>query len=223
MIRFFCGLCYSFAWRLASNISSQAGRKFSFFWSPAILLAALEKFANNPELKCEAMQIIPNWKQILITSFTVVLAFLFFFPNPADASIRTTEEDNGTTLYKSFHQLQDSQQQSWQVVLFKKEREDDSEGKLKLRLVGYPGQVKIAHPKPLVVEANRAAWQAEDLFAEGSPSPNVGQYDLGKIIYQLSQDNNTLLKIPEANRNQRTLKVPGVIILEWKIVAGNNN
>ncbi|MFB6276736.1 MAG: DUF3122 domain-containing protein [Halothece sp.] len=168
------------------------------------------------------MKIIPNWKQLFVLTLTVILAFLFFFPNPADASIRKTEEDDGTTLYKSFHKLQDDQQQSWQVVLFKREKEDEREGKLKLRLVGFPGQVEIAHPKPLAIETNRAAWQAKDLFAEKSPASNVGQYNLGPIIDQLSPEDNLLLKIPAVNDETINLKVPGVIILEWKIVAGNN-
>lgn len=167
------------------------------------------------------MKIIPTWKQLFVLTFTLVLVFLLFLPNPVDASIRKTEE-NGTTLYKSFHKLQDSQQQSWQVVLFKQETEEDKERNLKLRLVGFPGRVEIAHPKPLVVETNRSAWQAEDLFAEEAPALNVGQYNFSKIISQLSSEDNLLLNIPVINDQTITLKVPGVIILEWKVVAGNN-
>jgi len=73
-----------------------------------------------------------------------------------------------------------------------------------------------------VIENRLQAWQAEDLFAEESPAPNVGQYNVTQIISQLSQEDDVLLKIPETNDETINLTVPGVIILEWKIVAGEN-
>lgn len=167
------------------------------------------------------MNILSNWKKLFLITFTVTLAIFLFFPNSAEASIRKTEEADGQILYQSRHQLQDNQQQSWQVVLFKREK-GETETDVKLRLVGFPGKVEVAHPEPLVIETDRAAWQAQDLFAEESPAPNVGQYRLGEIIYDLSPEDRIVLKIPERTREEITLKVPGVIILEWKIVAGEN-
>jgi hypothetical protein len=171
--------------------------------------------------KKQMIKLLPNWKQLFLLTLTVVLAILFFFPNHAEASIRKTEEADGQILYQSRHQLQDTQQESWQVVLFKREKEE-SASDIKLRLVGFPGKVEIAHPQPLVIENRLQAWQAEDLFAEESPAPNVGQYNVTQIISQLSQEDDVLLKIPETNDETINLTVPGVIILEWKIVAGEN-
>lgn len=165
------------------------------------------------------MKPLNSWQQFFLLSLTFILSFVLFFPNSAEASIRKTEEPDGQILYQSRHQLQDSEQQSWQIVLFKKEKED-AEGEVKLRLVGFPGKVEIAHPAPLVLEIDRKTWQAEDLFAEKSPAPNVGQYRVGEIIKQLSPQEKVLLKIPEVEGKNTLLKVPGVIVLEWKIVAG---
>jgi len=167
------------------------------------------------------IKILPSWKQLLLLTFTLVLSLIFLFPNSTEAAIRKTTEADGQILYQSRHQLQDSQQQSWQVVLFKREKQD-KEGDVKLRLVGFPGKAEIAHPKPLILETDRAAWQAQDLFAEKSPTPNVGQYSIGEMISELSPENSLLLKIPQVNGETATLKVPGVIVLEWKIVAGNS-
>lgn len=157
-----------------------------------------------------------NWKQLFVLTLTIALASFLFFPSQGEASIRKTEEADGQILYQSRHQLQDSQQQSWQLVLFKKDS-----GTANLRLVGFPGKVEIAHPEPLIIETDRAAWQAKDLFAEKSPAPNVGQYDVGAIIPELSQQESLILKVPETNGETVTLKVPGVMVLEWKIVVGN--
>ncbi|AFZ43019.1 hypothetical protein PCC7418_0804 [Halothece sp. PCC 7418] len=167
------------------------------------------------------MKIISNWKQLFLLTFTAILAVFLFLPNSAEASVRKTEEADGQILYQSRHQLQDNQQQSWQVVLFKREK-GETETDVKLRLVGFPGKVEVTHPEPLVIETDRAAWQAEDLFAEKSPAPNVGQYNLNNIIPELSPQDSLVLKIPANDYKNLTLKVPGVIILEWKIVAGNN-
>mgnify|MGYP006274727929 CR=1 FL=1 len=167
------------------------------------------------------MNTLSCWKQLFMVSFAALLVGLFFFSNAAEASVRQTQEADGQTLYQSRHQLQDAQQQSWQVVLFKREM-GEQETDVKLRLVGFPGQVNVAHPQPLILETNQSAWQAEDLFAEEAPSPNVGQYNLEEIITQLSPEDNLLLKIPETQGDYITLKVPGVIILEWKIVAGES-
>lgn len=163
-------------------------------------------------------KLIPHQSLFLI-SFTFLFSLFLLFPNFAQAAVRKVEETDGQTLYKSLNQLQDSQKLSWQIVLFKREK-GDTKGKVKLRLVGFPKQTEITHPAPLILETDRAAWQAEDLFAENSPAPNVGQYNLSEIISELSQNENLLLKIPDGKKT--TLKVPGVIILEWKIVAGNN-
>ncbi len=167
------------------------------------------------------MKTLFSWKKLFLFTITLILSLFLFLPNVAEAAVRKTQEPDGQTLYQSRHQLRDYKQQSWQVVLFKREKEDKA-GEVKLRLVGFPGKVEIAHPEPLILETDRAAWQAPDLFPEKSPAPNVGQYDLGTIIFELSQNNDLLLKIPEVNQEEIILKVPGVIVLEWKIVAGKN-
>jgi hypothetical protein len=159
-------------------------------------------------------------KFLILFTLILVLVIPTLAPATAHAEIRKTEQADGQILYQSRHRLQDQEGQSWQVVLFKREQEN-TENPLKLRLVGFPGRAKVAHPQPLVLESKRQAWQAQDLFATESPAPNVGQYNLGEVISQLSQQNNLLLKIPQTNGEETILKVPGVIILEWKIVAGN--
>jgi hypothetical protein len=71
---------------------------------------------------------------------------LLALPAPALAQLHAHPDENGTPVVRSLESLRDLDYQSWQVVAY---REGPPGGPLKLRIVGYPGKVRLDHPTAL--------------------------------------------------------------------------
>ena len=93
---------------------------------------------------------------ILISFFFIVTAFIA--PISAFAEVAETEL-NGELLLASSEFLRDLDYETWQLVSYKYPNED---GKLLLRVIGYPGSLRIDHPLSLRVESGRKEWFLED-------------------------------------------------------------
>ncbi len=159
-------------------------------------------------------------KLVLIVTI-VLLIFLGldnFNTQPALAAIRQMEEAPGQILIQSRHTLQDEKGDSWQVVLFKRSKADGS-SIINLRLVDFPGKADFAHPQPLQISTARGdLFAAEDMFAQKSPAPNVGQFDVREILSQLPISKLNLSLQMKGDRSIN-LSIPAEVVLEWKSVA----
>ena len=134
---------------------------------------------------------------------------------PARAEIRKQQETPEQVLYQSRHRLRDNGGNSWQLVLFKRVKSGEL-AEINLRLVGFPGGAEFVHVRPLKIKDGDKIWQAEDVFAEESPAPNVGQYNIKPILSQLST--NRLIELELPLEKGRTLKVPPAVVLEWQSI-----
>lgn len=135
------------------------------------------------------------------------------------ASISTIEEAPGQMLYQSRHSWRDRAGHSWQVVLFKRVKAGHI-ASVSLRLVGFPGIAILAHPQPLLITTKTGeVFTSPDLFAEQSPAPNVGQYDLSDVLLKLPRTGRVLLHIPLIDNESITLRLPPSAVLEWQTIA----
>jgi hypothetical protein len=72
---------------------------------------------------------------------------------PAGAMIHAHPDPmTATGVVRSLQSLRDLDYRSWQVVAY---RDGDVGGPLRLRIVGYPGRVRLDHHTPLLVSAGR--------------------------------------------------------------------
>ncbi|CAD5920691.1 hypothetical protein PCC9214_00639 [Planktothrix tepida] len=157
-----------------------------------------------------------------ITLFFLILGSNFFIPEPANAAILKQQESPGQMLYQSRHSFRDETGKSWQVVLFKRVK-NEQVNTIDLRLVGFPDQAVFIHPKGLeIITAQGRLFQAEDQFANNAPAPNVGEYNLKKILPQLSSTEQVKLNLPLKDK-QHSLTLPAPIILEWKELINEEN
>lgn len=150
---------------------------------------------------------------------SILLLNLYFFPvKPALAAIRQQQEVPGQILYQSRHRLRDKANNSWQLVLFKRIKNEQVQD-ISLRIVGFPGEAEFDHPQSLTIKTQDKKFQADDLFSEKSPAANVGQYDLKSILSQLSPRGAVYLTFNLKNPPTIDLLVPPEVILEWQTVA----
>ena len=99
-------------------------------------------------------------KTIFTQSFVLsaILISLIFNPLNVNAEIAETEI-NGELLNASSEFLRDLDFETWQLVAY---RSPLYEEKLILRVIGYPGNLRIDHPTSLRVDSGRKEWFLED-------------------------------------------------------------
>lgn len=160
--------------------------------------------------------------KLLFVGVLVLLLFLGwggFTAAPGLAEIRQAEEAPGQMLYQSRHSLPDRAGHSWQVVLFKRVKSGQV-ASVSLRLVGFPGIAEFVHPQPLEIKiGSEKTLTAEDMFAEESPAPNVGQYNIKGVLLQLPTNTRVLLSLPMTGDRSIDLPIPPSIVLEWQAIA----
>lgn len=133
---------------------------------------------------------------------------------PAQALLRQIEEQPGQMLYQSRQSLRDDQGDTWQVVLFKRVKDDQQE--INLRLVGFPDLVSFKHPAPLMISsAQQASLFLPDLLVENSPGENVGQYLVLPAFSELPVAGIWELTLPLTG-GLRLIKVPYFVQQEWQ-------
>ena len=162
-----------------------------------------------------------NHKQIIswLLIAIAILTINFSFPQPAIATIQQQQEAPGQLLYSSRHKLRDRQRNTWQVILFKRVKNNQTQ-EIDLRLVGFPQQFEFAHPGNLtIVVNNKQSFSASDRFIEQSPSPNVGEFDIQEIIANLPLYQSVQLVLPLTAETPVEILLPSPVILEWQGLA----
>merc|ERR1712078_14637 len=81
-------------------------------------------------------------------------------PDRSWAQVHQHEGDNGVPVVRSLESLRDLDYDSWQAVAY---REGAPGQPVVLRIVGYPGKVRLEHPVSLQVLAGRREWALEDI------------------------------------------------------------
>jgi len=70
-------------------------------------------------------------------------------------------------------------------------------GLLHLRLVGFPSQAELTHPKALrITTGDGKALTAPDVSDQALGLVNVGEYDFLEVMTQLEQDPPLRLSLP---------------------------
>jgi hypothetical protein len=145
----------------------------------------------------------------------LLLLVLLLPAPPALALLHTHPEGNGVAVVRSLESLRDLDDQSWQVVGY---REGPPGGPLRLRIVGYPGKVRLDHPTPLLVRSGAFAWELEDLTlanpqlaADGRSA--AAEFDLAPLLADLSQNRPLRLQLRGVFSE---LVVPPFVVGEWR-------
>ncbi len=139
--------------------------------------------------------------------------------SPAQAAIHTYPETDDQMMYRSRLSLRDDQGLAWQTIVFKRVREGQVLD-FKLRLVGFPGQVAVAHPADVVLrQGMNDVWQATDETEQdgqlNTVVSSVGQYDLFGVMRSLDRSAPMVLDLMLEGGEMRSLVVPPYVVKEW--------
>ena len=146
--------------------------------------------------------------------FAVFLILSFFNPLKVYAEIAETEI-NGELITASSEFLRDLDFETWQLVAYKSPFFED---KLILRVIGYPGNLRIDHPTGLKVQSGRKEWLLEDKTLLNEELVNDGrqaaaEFDLNELIQDI--DKNRPLRLSLSGVFSE-LPVPPFLVKEWR-------
>jgi hypothetical protein len=160
---------------------------------------------------CRMGRLVRRFLGLILTSLLV----LAVGPAPALAQLHAHPDGDGTPVVRSLESLRDLDDQSWQMVAY---REGPPGGPLRLRIVGYPGKVRLDHPTALEVRSGRLLWALEDLTLSsaalaGDTRSAAAEFDLAPLLADLEQNRPLRLRLP---RVFSELVVPPYVVAEWR-------
>ncbi len=146
----------------------------------------------------------------------LVIIPLLVFPVKSYAEVAETEI-NGGLINASSEFLRDLDYETWQLVAYKSPNNDE---KLVLRVIGYPGNLRIDHPLSLDVESGRKKWQLDDItllnteLAEDKRQA-AAEFDLENLLQDISQNRPLRLSLEGVFTE---LPVPPFLVKEWRLL-----
>ena len=137
-------------------------------------------------------------------------------PSKVSAEISETEI-NGEMINASSEFLRDLDYETWQLVAYKSSTND---GRLTLRVIGYPGSLRIDHPLDLNVESGRKQWFLSDKTLSNKILANdkrqaAAEFDLENLIQDISQNRPLRLSLSGVFSE---LPVPPFLVKEWRSI-----
>ena len=151
----------------------------------------------------------------VILPLFILISFVF---NPLKVYAEIVEtEINGELISASNEFLRDLDFETWQLVAYKSPLFED---KLILRVIGYPGNLRIDHPTELRVESGRKQWLLDDKTLLNVELANdrrqaAAEFDLDELIKNL--DKNRPLRLSLSGVFSE-LPVPPFVVKEWRSI-----
>ena len=158
-------------------------------------------------------------KNIFLKGILPLFLLLSFIFNPLKVFAEVAEtEINGELINASSEFLRDLDFETWQLVAYKSPIYED---KLILRVIGYPGNLRIDHPTGLRVESGRKEWFLEDKTLLNQELANdarqaAAEFDLDELIQNI--DKNRPLRLSLSGVFSE-LPVPPFVVKEWRSLS----
>ena len=157
-------------------------------------------------------------------SFFLVIAFLLlyccFFTNVrntyAHSKFNINQDKN--EIKRSLESLQDWDYQTWQIIVYPNPQ---FSGKLILRIVGYPGSLRIDHPTNLIVNSGRKTWGLKDITKKNRAkvetlNDSAAEFDLSPLMTELDKNRPLRLSLPGLIND---LPIPPYLVSEWRTLV----
>ena len=160
------------------------------------------------------MERFRNLFSLIITLIFICCCF-FTFVDKTYADSEVTVGDHSKEIKRSIESLQDLDYQTWQMIVYPRSRDSK---KLILRIVGYPGSLRIDHPKELMVNSGRKTWNLKDITKSNQNkaetlNDSVAEFDMSPFISQLDKNRPLRFRLPGFINE---LPIPPYLVSEWR-------
>ena len=151
-------------------------------------------------------------------SFFLICCCFFTNASNAYAASENTFDLQKKEIKRSLESLRDIDYQTWQIIVYP--RLKVSKG-LTLRIVSYPGSLRIDHPTNLIVNSGRKKWYLKDITNTTKAkfetvNDSFVEFDLSPLISQLDKNRPLRLSLPGLIND---LPIPPYLVREWRILV----
>ncbi len=160
------------------------------------------------------MEGFPNLFRLII-SFLLILCCFFTSVNKCYADSKVTLNNQKKEIKRSLESLKDLDYQTWQIIVYPSSKESKN---LILRIVGYPGSLRIDHPTNLIVTSGRKTWDLKDITKNSqikvkAINDSAAEFDLSTLIADLDKNRPLRLSLPGLIND---LPIPPYLVSEWR-------
>ncbi len=151
----------------------------------------------------------------LIISCVLIFCCFFIHANKSYADSKVTSNNPKKEIKRSLESLQDLDYQTWQIIVYPSFKDAKN---LTLRIVGYPGSLRIDHPTNLIVNSGRKTWDLKDITKSSkirseNLNDSVAEFDLTTLIADLEKNRPLRLILPGLIND---LPIPPYLVSEWR-------
>ena len=118
-------------------------------------------------------------------------------------------------IQRSIESLRDIDYQTWQIVVYPSLKGPNN---FILRIIGYPGSLRIDHPTNLIVNSGRKHWELKDITKIKKAqfetlNASAAEFDLSPLIAELNKNKPLRLSLPGLIND---LTIPPYLVREWR-------
>ena len=167
------------------------------------------------------MEGFKNLFRLLIACF-LICCFLFANANKSYADSKVFLNDQKKEIKRSLESLKDLDYQNWNIIVYPNSNHSN---KLILRIVGYPGSLRIDHPTNLIVNSGRKTWNLKDITKNSKTNvqflnDSAAEFDISPLISDLDKNRPLRLKLPGLINE---LPIPPYLVSEWRSLEKQND
>ena len=164
------------------------------------------------------MEGLRNSFRLIISCLLICCCCFFTSANKSYADSKVTSNDQKKEIKRSLESLKDLDYQTWQIIVYPSSQESKN---LILRIVGYPGSLRIDHPTSLMVNSGRKTWDLKDITKNSknnveSLNDSAAEFDLSTLIAELDKNRPLRLSLPGLIND---LPIPPYLVREWRSLA----
>ncbi len=163
-------------------------------------------------------------KEVFLKGFSLIISLLFVFcffftiPKNTYADSNVNLKDQQREIKRSLESLQDLDYQTWQVIVYPSSKLSKN---LILRIVGYPGSLRIDHPTNLIVSSGRKNWNLKDITKKSKAkletlNDSYAEFDIDPLIADLDKNRPLRLSLPGLIND---LPIPPYLVSEWRTLV----
>ena len=154
----------------------------------------------------------------LIISLLLIFCCFFSSVNEIYADSKVNLNDQKKEIKRSLESLKDLDYQTWQIIVYPSSKESKN---LILRIVGYPGSLRIDHPTNLIVTSGRKTWDLRDITKNSKMKvqaldDSAAEFDLSTLIAELDKNRPLRFRLPGLIND---LPIPPYLVSEWRSLA----
>ena len=158
-----------------------------------------------------------DFLRLIISSF-LISCCLFTFVNKTYADSKVTLNNQKKEITRSLESLQDLDYQTWQIIVYPS---SNVSKKIILRIVGYPGSLRVDHPTNLSVKSGRNTWDLRDITKNSKTNfeilnDSAAEFDISPLISELDRNRPLRLTLPGLINE---LPIPPYLVSEWRSLS----